>query len=242
MASTREKLRNLWRMTTGPVRERGFLETIRSIRICAQAIALEQLEAFDRTHGTDTERSPITSDLDASGDDVQALWRYFPTLRSTFTSIMASLPFRLEGRIFVDLGSGKGRALLLASEYPFERIVGVELSPALHRVAEKNVHAWQSAAQRCRAFELVCMDARDYPFPPEDALVYLFQPFPADVLSAVLDNLGQSVAQCPRDVHIVYHNPIFHVLFARQPFLELEHWEHAKKRNGFDWALYRVRP
>lgn len=242
MASTRDKLRNLWRMATGPVRERGLLETARSVRICARALALEEREAFDRIHGTDTERALGAADLAVSGDDVQALWRYWPTLRSSFTAIVESLPFGCEGRTFVDLGSGKGRALLLASEFPFERIVGVELSPALHRVAEHNVRVWRSPAQRCRSFELVCMDARDYPFPPEDALVYLFQPFPAEVMGPVLDNLGRSVAERPREVHVVYHNPIFHSLFADRPSFALERWERAKRRDGFDWALYRARP
>src|ERR1700691_4568599 len=40
--------------------------------------------------------------------------------------------------VFVDLGSGKGRTLLMASDYPFQRIVGVELLPALHETAKGN--------------------------------------------------------------------------------------------------------
>jgi tRNA G46 methylase TrmB len=36
------------------------------------------------------------------------------------------------GRL-ADLGSGRGRALLLASHVPFEQIIGIEVSPQLHR-------------------------------------------------------------------------------------------------------------
>ena len=67
-----------------------------------------------------------------------------------------------EQLVFVDLGSGKGRTLLLASEYPFRRIVGVELSPKLHRIAKTNVEKFRSEEQRCRTFALHCMDAVRY--------------------------------------------------------------------------------
>src|SRR5947208_15284999 len=36
---------------------------------------------------------------------------------------------------FIDLGSGKGRTLLMASDYPFRRILGVELLAGLDQLA-----------------------------------------------------------------------------------------------------------
>ena len=58
--------------------------------------------------------------------------------------------------IFIDLGSGKGRALLMASDYPFRRIVGVELLPQLHRAAQDNLTKYRSETQQCfcRAVDL----------------------------------------------------------------------------------------
>ena len=63
---------------------------------------------------------------------------------------------------FVDMGSGKGRALLVASELPFAKIVGVELSQELHQIAEENVRRYRPESQLCTAFFLHCMNAVEY--------------------------------------------------------------------------------
>src|SRR5262249_50809953 len=79
---------------------------------------------------------------------------------------------------FIDLGSGKGRVLLMASDYPFRRIVGVELLAALHHIAEQNIAQYHSDSQRCFALESVCADATVFPIPQGPLVLYLFNPFP----------------------------------------------------------------
>src|SRR6202035_5240901 len=78
---------------------------------------------------------------------------------------------------FIDLGSGKGRTLLMASDYPFRRIVGVELLPALSRAAHENLGKYQNTSQRCFAIELICEDAAEFAFPVESIVLFLFNPF-----------------------------------------------------------------
>ncbi len=51
----------------------------------------------------------------------------------------------LQDFTFIDLGSGKGRVLLMASEYPFQKIIGVEFMPELHRAAQKNIAGYSHA-------------------------------------------------------------------------------------------------
>ena len=109
---------------------------------------------------------------------------------------------------FLDLGSGKGRTLLLASEYPFRRVLGVELLPELHHLAQENIRAFKSDSQKCAALEALCGDARDFPFPAEPLLIYLFNPFPESVLAQVVRNLEQSLREHPRPVIVLYHNPL----------------------------------
>jgi hypothetical protein len=48
----------------------------------------------------------------------------------------------LQDFTFIDLGSGKGRVLLMAAAYGFKRIIGVEFMPELHRVAEENIRKY----------------------------------------------------------------------------------------------------
>lgn len=91
---------------------------------------------------------------------------YQPTEPEAFREMMAALPISFPDFTFVDLGSGKGRTLLLASEYPFHRIVGVEILPELHRAAEENIRAYRGSNHTSVKIESVLMDAGDFEFPP----------------------------------------------------------------------------
>jgi hypothetical protein len=114
---------------------------------------------------------------------------------------------------FIDLGSGKGRVLMMASDYPFRRIVGIELLPALHQIALENLAKYRSESQRSFALESVCADATKFRFPAEPIVLYLFNPFPESGLRKVLANLEQSLRDHPRAVYVLYHNPLLeHVL------------------------------
>jgi SAM-dependent methyltransferase len=46
---------------------------------------------------------------------------------------------------FLDLGCGKGRPLLVATEFRFAAIIGVELSPTLSRIARRNADVYSRA-------------------------------------------------------------------------------------------------
>jgi SAM-dependent methyltransferase len=114
---------------------------------------------------------------------------------------------------FLDLGSGKGRTLLMASDYPFRRIVGVELLPSLDEIARENLRQYKSDSQRCFALESICADATRFPLPPEPLLMYLFNPFPESGLRQVIANLELSVREHRQPVYALYHNPILeHVM------------------------------
>ena len=133
---------------------------------------------------------------------------YQPTDPALFREMMGAVPIRFEDFTFIDVGSGKGRTLLLASEYPFARIVGVEILPELHRAAEENIRVYCESDRRTRPLESICQDACEYEFPLTPLLVYLFNPLPEAGLLRVVRNLEQSLAQRPREVWVVYHNPL----------------------------------
>ena len=103
---------------------------------------------------------------------------YQPTEPALFKEMMSSLEINFPEFTFIDMGSGKGRVLLMAADYPFRRILGVELFPALHRVAQENLTAYASVSQQCFALEAVCGDAREFIFPDENNMLYLFNSLP----------------------------------------------------------------
>jgi hypothetical protein len=108
---------------------------------------------------------------------------------------------------FVDLGSGKGRILFLAAEYPYTLIQGVELVEELHLQAERNIRSCRIGKLRGRRIESSFLDAMDFEFPPGNLVLYLFNPFPASTLQRVLENLAASLDRSPRQVLVVLQFP-----------------------------------
>jgi len=142
---------------------------------------------------------------------------YQPTESALFHEMLAALAEQSRSDfhdfVFLDFGSGKGRTLLMASDYPFRRIVGVELLPALHQAAQENLSKYRSESQKCFGLESVCADATEFPFPAEPMVLYLFNPFPEAGLRRMMANLEQSLREHPRAVYVLYHNPLLeHVL------------------------------
>src|SRR5262249_16864475 len=109
-----------------------FLYLFESIRSSIE----ERTEAFDKRFGTDT-AAPVFR-----GDRKPGAYFYVATTASLIYEILASLELQPDTFAFVDMGSGKGRALLVASEFAFARIVGIELSPQLHRIATENIRRY----------------------------------------------------------------------------------------------------
>lgn len=114
----------------------------------------------------------------------------------------------VSGYTFIDMGSGKGRMLLLAAELPFRRIVGVEFASDLNALAQKNVKTYRNSNQACFEIEPLNMDATLFEFPPEPSIIYFFYPFERFVMEPVIRNLNRSLAEHPRDVILVYFNPV----------------------------------
>jgi hypothetical protein len=142
---------------------------------------------------------------------------YQPTESALFHEMIAALGnqggFDFPAFTFVDLGSGKGRTLLMASDYPFRRIVGVELLPTLHRAAQENLGKYQNESQKCFALESICADATEFSLPTDPILLFLFNPFPESGLRRVIANLENSWGEHPRKIYVIYHNPLLeHVL------------------------------
>jgi hypothetical protein len=163
----------------------------------------ERTEAFDKRFGTDT-AAPVFG-----GDRKPGAYFYVATTASLIYEILASLTLQSDTFAFVDMGSGKGRALLVASEFAFAKIVGIELSSQLHRIASENIRRYRPASQPCTTFELKCMDVVDYTHGPEPLVLFLFDPFGRETLQRVVANLEASLQAKPREAYVVYVYPQF---------------------------------
>ena len=148
---------------------------------------------------------------------------YQPTDPAFFTEMMDELQRHINSNLqeftFIDLGSGKGRVLLMASEYPFRRIIGVELLPSLNRIALENIVLYKSETRKCSAVESVCADATSFPLPNGPIVLYLFNPFPEPALKRALENLKMHLHANSSAVYLLYHNPVLEHVLATQPSL-----------------------
>jgi SAM-dependent methyltransferase len=120
---------------------------------------------------------------------------------------------------FVDLGCGLGRALVLASEFAFKRIVGVELSPEMSRLAERNVQTFSSGFPQRTKPEIVQQDARTFSFPPETTVVFLFHPFGRPILQRIVEVLEER-SRRGAELFVVYENPVHGDILDDQVWLK----------------------
>jgi cyclopropane fatty-acyl-phospholipid synthase-like methyltransferase len=129
---------------------------------------------------------------------------YGPVRVANARAALRDLPIKDYSKYrFIDIGSGKGRVLFVAAEFPFRGVVGVEFSKTLHEEALANLARYRHISQRCRVIESVHANAMDYEFPEENLVVYLFNPFGPEVMSRMLKNLERSLERKPRHVLVV---------------------------------------
>ncbi len=112
----------------------------------------------------------------------------------------------IDAYTFIDLGAGMGRALLLAAEFPFRSVVGVELNPTLARIARRNLALWRAAGRALSPSKILCRDALDFAFPAGPCVAFLFNPFGAPVLRRLAALWARVFAARPNQLDILYVN------------------------------------
>jgi SAM-dependent methyltransferase len=122
---------------------------------------------------------------------------------------LASVLRRREVRpddVFVDFGSGKGQVVYQAARYRFARVIGVEISPRLTEMAERNIER-NRGRLKCRDISLVTSDAAEFEIPDDMTVGYFYFPFSGDTFRTVIDNIVRSLDRNPRDVRLIYALP-----------------------------------
>ena len=176
-------------------------------------------DTFDHEFGTDTGGIiPLWKLRIQSPHRQEGVW-YEASDPAVVRSAIASLPIDHEEFAFVDLGSGKGRTLLIASEHPFRRVIGVEFASELNAVATANIMKYQSPKRKCEDVSSICADATRFELPNESTVFFLFNPFGEKILRNFLFNLKTSLDVNKRQIYIIYYNAVFGHLFDEADFL-----------------------
>lgn len=170
---------------------------------------------FDWQHGVSTCGDANLANLTLVGSNADHGVFYHPAHPKFLRELFNSLKIDFPSYTFVDLGSGKGRALLVASEYPFAEVIGVEFAAELHEIASQNIQNYQSKTQQCKNVKSVNLDAAEFEMPLTPLVLYLFNPFRPAVLIPVLQRLQRSLDSHPREMTLIYASP-FHAGLIEQ--------------------------
>lgn len=161
---------------------------------------------------------------------------YEPVQPRKFRRIAAAVDLDPAQSTFLDLGAGRGRAMLLAAERGFGHVVGVELDPALAAEAERNVAAWTARRSRRSVGQVISVlheDAVETALPGGPLLVFLYNSFGANSLRRLLSRLVEDHAASPRPVWLCYVNAQHAEVVAEHPALVL-------RVQQDDWIVYSM--
>ena len=196
------------------------------------------LHPFDAEFGTDTGGLIQARELrDGRGRKSIYNTAYYATPPSWFRQALARLQVDFAGFTFVDLGAGKGRTLLLASNFPFQQVLGIEYARELATVASENISRYHPASRRCQQVRCILGDACDFAFPPGLLVIFMWNPFVGSVFERVVANLEDSLRREPREVYILYLKPDCAQRLDASPWLQ-KIWECRLEMTEQDFAAY----
>jgi SAM-dependent methyltransferase len=191
------------------------------------------IHPFDKRHGTDTSgllpAHVIALGTKAAREDLTAYYGVAPSILEGVLDqwLQRTAPqHSIERYTFIDVGAGKGRALLLASQFPFAGVEGIELNGSLARVCRANIERWQRdpKASPLAPIALHHGDATTHPLPDTPMLAFLFHPFETPVLRRFLRHIESHLALHPHAFDLVYVNAEHGSLLDHHPaFTQL--WE-----------------
>jgi 16S rRNA G966 N2-methylase RsmD len=198
----------------------NFKKVLRNIRKVGLVTTLRYITSdlfFDMKYRIDTIN---TAQLEALEIDSQnkAVGNYYEgTNAYIFQKMISRVELDPSQSVFVDFGSGKGKAMFMAAERGFRKVIGVEFSIELVEVCRRNLDIFKAKSKSKTEFEIHHMDASEYQIPPEANLLFFSNPFNEELTDMVIDNVLKSHDQAPREVWVVHLHPQGNLAFVKHP-------------------------
>jgi SAM-dependent methyltransferase len=205
---------SLFRKIPGAIRyrRRKWMSRLAVLRDWRRHLSrLAEVILIERRYGIDVSGYVYLEDMGVG--ITERVW-YHPSEWLAMRSVIRSLGVSTHD-VFIDIGSGKGGAVFVAARYfPFKRVMGVEISGDLNRIARANI-AGNLADLRCKNVELVTSDVLEYPIPEDLSVVYLFSPVVGETFHRLIDRLLESLDRNPRVLRLLYNYPVEHDYLVR---------------------------
>lgn len=204
-------------------------------------------DLFDRRYGVATSGSVEKAQAGVTDEAALAdAIRYVPVPEQVLRSVLAKLERVAppSEHAFIDLGCGKGRALVMATWLPYQEIHGVELSPRHADLARTNLTSYlanpRGADVRCPRVTVHCANALDFAFPERDLVIFMYRPFKGEVFRGVLDRLQAFHERTGHRVTIAYVCPLEERMLERHAgFVKLHDNQVITEESS--WSLWACR-
>ncbi|MGC4098045.1 MAG: class I SAM-dependent methyltransferase [Nitrospira sp.] len=219
----------------------GFWETLKEILL--YVLSQKPADHFDRKYGVATSGEAESSEAGIADETARSMAvGYVPTREVVIRHILENTTkgLDLQEYSFVDLGCGKGRALIVAAQQPFQEVIGVELSPLHCEVATANVERYVSNGKypvRCGNIRVDCINAADFEFPNTNLLIYMYRPFLGPIFKRVADNIRRFQAATGCHVMIAYSCPNEEVMLEQYSGF-VKRTEHQVISMDYSWSLW----
>ena len=244
LATSSKTVRGIGRKLERSLKRRGVAGTLKFFALNIPSIvrdlapsrrqAKSAQSEYYRKFNVNTSGEIHLSDLDIASPNSAFGNSYEPSPPKIINEMIAALDIRYQDFTFIDIGSGKGLVLLIASTYPFRKIIGVEFSPELNRVAKENIRNYQNSEQQCNDIQLVLRDVTEYVWPSDPLVLYMFNPFNEKIVQTLVTRIRESLEAHPRPLFILYKNPVANRVFEEGNFLKTVRFSKA-------YAIYKFK-
>ena len=189
----------------------------------------------EKKYGINTTGADELKKLESKGIDITHATIYMPVSYSLLEELFNQLNYSTNKPInhFLDIGSGKGRALCVAASKGFKQVTGIDFSRELCDMAKENLAVTKQKIPSLQ-YNIVNNDAFYFEIPDDVDCIFFFNPFDEIIMSAVVNNILTSLQNHPRNINIIYVNPLHKELFIKAGFKEI--W-HSKKMKYLEASL-----
>ena len=192
----------------------------------------------ERKYGIDTIGIDELDSLEDIGIDTSHASKYLPVDYFILEKLMDYIKNLDNKKGFLDLGCGKGRALVVAAEYGFNPVIGLDFHPKLSSEAVQLTGTLKERFPHT-SFKVINNDAFYFEIPENVSTIFLFNPFDEVIMSGVMGNILKSLQITPRTIRVLYANPVHKDLFIAEGFKEI--W-HIKKMTYLEGSVLELQP
>jgi SAM-dependent methyltransferase len=178
----------------------------------------------EKKYGIQTSKLNDLKKLSLTGNNVSHAENYQGANYFLLEKVFAWLQKIYITKNLIDFGCGKGRVLVVASFYGFNKIIGVDFAKELYEEAQKNITPLQKHFPQ-KIFKVVNDDAATYQIEDDMNVFFFFNPFDEVVMLAVVKNILSSLKKNLREVYVIYLNPLHEEIFKSAGFEQIYYFE-----------------